>query len=142
MCGRYGRRSDKQRIAEWFHTRDVAAVATDTLALEVLPCEDKDIYLPVHLLHIVEMGMTQGQNWLLDPLAAKHRSWQSTPPGQWPELDLSLAGLSYPDRLNAADELLDATIAAHGPNRRCLLSPRQSWTYGDLAAREDGQVES
>jgi kynurenine formamidase len=55
--------------AEWFHTRDVAAVATDTLALEVLPCEDKDIYLPVHLLHIVEMGMTQGQNWLLDPLA-------------------------------------------------------------------------
>jgi kynurenine formamidase len=56
--------------AEWFHTRDVAAVATDTLALEVLPCEDPDIYLPVHLLHIVEMGMTQGQNWLLDPLAA------------------------------------------------------------------------
>jgi hypothetical protein len=56
--------------AEWFHARDVAAVATDTLSLEVLPCEDKDIYLPVHLLHIVEMGMTQGQNWLLDPLAA------------------------------------------------------------------------
>jgi kynurenine formamidase len=55
--------------AEWFHTRDVAAVATDTLALEVLPCEDKDIYLPVHLLHIVEMGMTQGQNWFLDELA-------------------------------------------------------------------------
>ena len=56
--------------AEWFHTRDVAAVATDTLSLEVLPCEDPEIYLPVHLLHIVEMGMTQGQNWLLDPLAA------------------------------------------------------------------------
>jgi kynurenine formamidase len=56
--------------AEWFHARDVAAVATDTLSLEVLPCEDPDIYLPVHLLHIVEMGMTQGQNFLLDPLAA------------------------------------------------------------------------
>lgn len=56
--------------AEWFHTRDVAAVATDTLSLEVLPCEDPEIYLPVHLLHLVEMGMTQGQNWLLDPLAA------------------------------------------------------------------------
>jgi kynurenine formamidase len=57
--------------AEWFHARDVAAVATDTLSLEVLPCEDEAIYLPVHLLHIVEMGMTQGQNWLLDPLAAE-----------------------------------------------------------------------
>ncbi|HEY4947353.1 MAG TPA: hypothetical protein VII19_05590, partial [Acidimicrobiales bacterium] len=25
--------------------------------------------LPVHLLHLVEMGMTQGQNWFLDELA-------------------------------------------------------------------------
>jgi kynurenine formamidase len=55
--------------AEWFKARDVAAVATDTLPLEVFPGEDADIYLPVHLLHLVEMGMTQGQNWVLDPLA-------------------------------------------------------------------------
>ena len=26
--------------------------------------------LPVHLLHLVEMGMTQGQNWNLEDLAA------------------------------------------------------------------------
>jgi len=56
--------------AEWFHARDVAAVATDTMALEVFPCEYPDVYLPVHLLHLVEMGMTQGQNWMLDALAA------------------------------------------------------------------------
>ena len=56
--------------AEWFHARDVAAVATDTLSLEVVPCEDDDAYLPVHLLHLVEMGMTQGQNFVLDALAA------------------------------------------------------------------------
>jgi len=56
--------------AEWFWARDVAAVATDTLSLEVVPCEDDAVYLPVHLLHIVEMGMTQGQNWMLDELAA------------------------------------------------------------------------
>ncbi len=55
--------------AEWFRAHDVAAVATDTLALEVLPCEDDAIYLPVHLLHLVEMGLTQGQNFVLDPLA-------------------------------------------------------------------------
>jgi len=54
--------------AEWFAARDVAAVATDTLPLEVFPGEDDDLYLPVHLLHLVDMGMTQGQNWVLDPL--------------------------------------------------------------------------
>jgi kynurenine formamidase len=56
--------------AEWFHQRDVAAVATDTLPFEVFPCQYDDLYLPVHLLHLVEMGMTQGQNWVLDRLAA------------------------------------------------------------------------
>ena len=55
--------------AEWMHRHDVGAVATDTLALEVFPCEDDSIYLPVHLLHIVEMGLMQGQNFVLDDLA-------------------------------------------------------------------------
>ncbi|MDA8342259.1 MAG: cyclase family protein [Actinomycetota bacterium] len=55
--------------AEWFHRHDIAAVATDTMVLEVYPCEDNALYLPVHLVHLVEMGMTQGQNWFLDALA-------------------------------------------------------------------------
>jgi kynurenine formamidase len=55
--------------AGWFHDHDVAAVATDTMVLEVYPCESEDLFLPVHLLHLVEMGMTQGQNWFLDALA-------------------------------------------------------------------------
>ncbi|HZR79837.1 MAG TPA: cyclase family protein [Candidatus Binatia bacterium] len=55
---------------EWFHDRDVAAVATDTMPFEVWPGEHADALLPVHLLDLVEMGMTQGQNWVLDELAA------------------------------------------------------------------------
>ena len=55
--------------AVWFHTHDVAAVATDTLVFEVFPCQYEDAYLPVHVLHLVDMGLTQGQNWVLDPLA-------------------------------------------------------------------------
>ena len=55
--------------ARWFHAHDVAAVATDNLAFEAFPCED-DVLLPVHLLHLVEMGMTQGQNFDLEELAA------------------------------------------------------------------------
>ena len=47
----------------------MAAVATDTLVFEVYPSQHEDAYLPVHLLHLVEMGLTQGQNWVLDALA-------------------------------------------------------------------------
>lgn len=55
---------------EWFHRHDLAAVATDNLTFEVAPPERDDMLLPVHLLDLVEMGMTQGQNWDLEDLAA------------------------------------------------------------------------
>jgi kynurenine formamidase len=58
------------KTVKWFHDHDVAAVATDTLTYEVYPCERDDMQLPVHLLHLVEMGMTQGQNFDLEALAA------------------------------------------------------------------------
>jgi kynurenine formamidase len=54
----------------WFHERDVAAVATDTLTFEVFPSERKDALVPVHLLNITEMGLTQGQNFDLEQLSA------------------------------------------------------------------------
>jgi kynurenine formamidase len=58
------------QTVEWFHSHDVAAVATDNIIFEVYPCEREDAMLPVHLLHLVDMGMTQGQNWNLEELAA------------------------------------------------------------------------
>jgi kynurenine formamidase len=54
----------------WFHEHDIAAVATDSATFEVFPCERDDVLLPVHLLHLVEMGLTQGQNFDLEALAA------------------------------------------------------------------------
>ncbi|GAA2542732.1 cyclase family protein [Streptomyces levis] len=57
------------RTPEWFHARDVAAVANDTLTFEVVPPESEDLWLPVHALHLVEMGMPQGQNWNLEKLS-------------------------------------------------------------------------
>jgi kynurenine formamidase len=55
--------------ALWMHERDVAAVATDTVAFEVWPCEVKGLLFPVHLLYLVEMGLRQGQNFKLEELA-------------------------------------------------------------------------
>ncbi|KUL48999.1 cyclase [Streptomyces sp. NRRL F-4489] len=57
------------RTPEWFHAREVAAVANDTLTFEVFPPEIEGLWLPVHALHLVEMGMLQGQNWNLEELS-------------------------------------------------------------------------
>jgi 2-aminobenzoate-CoA ligase len=60
-------------------------------------------------------------------------------PGQWPDLEFTLPELTYPDRLNAADALLNPTIEAGGGGRRCLVSPTETWSYGDLS-RHAAQV--
>jgi len=53
----------------WFKERDVAAVATDTLAFDQYPGEDPAVMFPAHLLDLVELGLTQGQNFDLEELA-------------------------------------------------------------------------
>lgn len=58
------------QCAEWFHARDVAAVAVDNLTFDPYPCQDPAVFFPIHLLDLVEMGMLQGQNWILEELAA------------------------------------------------------------------------
>ncbi|MCJ1681511.1 cyclase family protein [Streptomyces sp. APSN-46.1] len=57
------------RTPQWFHARDVAAVANDTLTFEIFPPEIDNLWLPVHALDLVEMGMHQGQNWDLEKLS-------------------------------------------------------------------------
>jgi 2-aminobenzoate-CoA ligase len=54
---------------------------------------------------------------------------------QWPELIFELPDLRYPDRLNCATALLDDVVTEHGPDRPSVLSPTESWSYGELLAR-------
>jgi len=54
----------------FFREHDVAAAATDNMTFEVLPSERSDLFLPVHMLDLVDMGMMQGQNFNLEALAA------------------------------------------------------------------------
>ena len=71
---------------EWLHRREVAAVATDTSAVEVIPFEDPTQPLPVHQLCIRDMGLTLGEMFVLEELAedcARDGVWQflfSAPP--------------------------------------------------------------
>jgi 2-aminobenzoate-CoA ligase len=60
----------------------------------------------------------------------------SLPPAdQWPRLLFELPELAYPGRLNCAQALLDETIDRLGPDRRCLVSPTETWTYGEVLHR-------
>ncbi|HEY9244739.1 MAG TPA: AMP-binding protein [Streptosporangiaceae bacterium] len=55
------------------------------------------------------------------------------PRDSWPELIFELPEVRYPEQLNCAYELLDAVIARHGGDRRCLLTPHgDEWSYADL----------
>ncbi|GAA2735423.1 AMP-binding protein [Pedococcus aerophilus] len=55
------------------------------------------------------------------------------PTAQWPTLEFTTPDLQYPERLNAAVELLDATVAEHGPDRPALRAPDGTvWSYGEL----------
>ena len=51
----------------------------------------------------------------------------------WPDLRLDGTGLTYPERLNAAAELLDGWIARGRAGNPCLIAPDATWTYGRLA---------
>jgi 2-aminobenzoate-CoA ligase len=61
---------------------------------------------------------------------------------RWPPLRFTLPDLRYPQRLNCAAELLDATIARLGPGgaqRRCLVhgGTTETWSYGEVRRRTD-----
>jgi kynurenine formamidase len=57
-----------QGCCAWLHAREVAAVASDNYALEVIPVEDRRATLPVHCVLIRDMGMTVGELFDLEAL--------------------------------------------------------------------------
>lgn len=59
------------------------------------------------------------------------------PAEQWPELSFELPELRYPERLNCAVRLLDDAVTRWGADRRCLVTPDEEWTYGELQRRAD-----
>ena len=56
--------------ARWLYEREIAAVATDTWGLEVIPNETEDCFQPLHMVSIRNTGLTFGEIFYLDDLAA------------------------------------------------------------------------
>ncbi|MCP3803311.1 AMP-binding protein [Allokutzneria sp. A3M-2-11 16] len=54
----------------------------------------------------------------------------------WPAMEFTTPELRYPDRLNAATELIDVAVATFGADRPALRTPGgESWSYGQLRTR-------
>ena len=56
--------------ARWMHARQIAAVASDNYAVEVRPSELPPFRNPFHVLAIPNMGLTLGEIFFLEELAA------------------------------------------------------------------------
>lgn len=68
-----------QDCCAWLYERQVAALASDNYAIEVLPAEDDRATLPVHCILIRDMGMLLGELFDLEDLARdceEDRRWE------------------------------------------------------------------
>lgn len=54
---------------DWVAEREIAAVATDTWGMEVLPNETPDVFQPLHIVFIAHMGLWVGEIYDLEGLA-------------------------------------------------------------------------
>jgi 2-aminobenzoate-CoA ligase len=54
----------------------------------------------------------------------------------WPVIEFTTPELRYPERLNAATQLIDVPVSRYGPDRPALRTPDgETWTYGELRTR-------
>ncbi len=56
--------------AGWLHSREIAAIATDTWGFEVRPNEFDNAFQPLHQIVIPNMGLFVGEMWDLDAVGA------------------------------------------------------------------------
>ena len=59
------------------------------------------------------------------------------PQAQWPAFKFTLPELQYPERLNCVTEFVDKWVAAGEGDRVAIVSPAETLTYAQLAARID-----
>jgi kynurenine formamidase len=74
------------KSAHWFASNEIAALATDTWGAEVLPNETPGVFQPLHLILLVNAGMTIGEIFDLERLAqacaeeGRHEFFFTAPP--------------------------------------------------------------
>jgi len=83
------------------------------------------------------IGEREGQRELAPTGYADTFARDNLPPAaRWPVLEFTTDLLKFPERLNAATEIIDGPAAVNGADRPALKAPDGAvWTYGELRAR-------
>jgi len=126
MCGRYGRRADKQRIAEWFHTHN-----TDVFNDEYYESNERSFSpsynaAPMSTQPVVKLDHDTGSRvltlmkWGLVPY------WSKTPKSNF-------------SSINARDDKLTSSGAWREPwkHRRCLIPANFFYEWEPLTREEE-----
>ena len=104
--------------APWLHARQIAAIASDNYAVEVRPSEIAGFRNPFHVVAIPNMGLTLGEIFFLEDLAA-----DCAADGRYafllvaPPLPVTRGG-------GDADQSLRAEVAARTDRRRSPMTDR------------------
>jgi putative SOS response-associated peptidase YedK len=118
MCGRYGRRSDKQRIAEWFHARNTDVFYNDTFGVPSFNVAPSTFQPIVRLNHETGEREIAYMRWGLVPFWAKDSK------------------MSY-STVNAKAETVtaNATFREAMKSRRCLVPADFFYEWAKLDAK-------
>ena len=110
MCGRYGRRADKQRIAEWFHTHNTDVFNDEYYEINSTRLAPSYNISPESIQPIVRLDRETGERVLALTKWGLVPYWSKTPKANF-------------SSINARSDKLESSGAWREPwkHRRCLI---------------------
>ena len=126
MCGRYGRRADKQRIAEWFHTHNTDVFNDEYYEINSTRLAPSYNIAPESIQPVVRLDRDTGERvlalmkWGLVPY------WSKTPKANF-------------SSINARSDKLESSGAWREPwkHRRCLIPANFFYEWEPLTKEEE-----
>jgi len=125
MCGRYGRRADKQRIAEWFHTHNTDVFNDEYYKINSTRLVPSYNIAPERIQPVVRLDRDTGERvlalmkWGLVPY------WSKAPKANF-------------SSINARSDKLESSGAWREPwrHRRCLIPANSFFEWEPLSKEE------
>lgn len=126
MCGRYGRRADKQRIAEWFHTHNTDVFNDEYYEINSSRLAPSYNIFPEGTQPVVRLDHDTGERVLALMKWGLVPSWSKTPKANF-------------SSINARSDKLESSGAWREPwkHRRCLIPANFFYEWEPLTKEEE-----
>jgi putative SOS response-associated peptidase YedK len=126
MCGRYGRRADKQRIAEWFHTHNTDVFNDEYYEINSTRLAPSYNISPESIQPIVRLDRDTGERVLALTKWGLVPYWSKTPKANF-------------SSINARSDKLESSGAWREPwkHRRCLIPANFFFEWEPLTKEEE-----